>query len=82
VGDWQARLQRLEEFTSVANIRAHRFRDTFAVELLLSGTPMERVSILLGHTSMDWLTCNWAMDVWQRRSFRNWWTIGVWWQQT
>lgn len=30
----------------------HMFRDTFAVELLLSGVPMEDVSILLGHTSI------------------------------
>ena len=52
VGDWQARLQRLEDFTSVPNIHAHRFRDTFAVELLLSGTPLERVSVLLGHASI------------------------------
>ena len=52
VRDWQGRLQRLEDFTSVPNIHAHRFRDTFAVELLLSGTPMERVSILLGHASI------------------------------
>jgi site-specific recombinase XerD len=28
------------------------FRDTFAVELLLSGVPMEDVQILLGHTSI------------------------------
>src|SRR5882724_1610971 len=31
---------------------AHRFRDTFAVELLLAGVPIERVSILLGHQSV------------------------------
>jgi integrase/recombinase XerD len=31
---------------------AHRFSDTFAVELLLAGVPLERVSILLGHTSV------------------------------
>lgn len=31
---------------------AHRFRDTFAVELLLAGVPLERVSILLGHSSV------------------------------
>ena len=30
----------------------HRFRDTLAVELLLEGVPMERVSILLGHSSV------------------------------
>jgi integrase/recombinase XerD len=30
---------------------AHRFRDTFAVELLLAGVPLERVPILLGHKS-------------------------------
>ena len=30
----------------------HRFRDTFAVELLLAGVPLERVSVLLGHRSI------------------------------
>ena len=29
-----------------------RFRDTFAVELLLDGVPIERVSLLLGHQSV------------------------------
>ena len=28
-------------------------RDTFAVELLLAGVPLERVSILLGHQSVS-----------------------------
>ena len=31
---------------------SHRFRDTFSVELLLAGVPMERVSVLLGHSSV------------------------------
>jgi integrase len=31
---------------------AHRFRDTFAVGLLQAGVPMERVSVLLGHSSI------------------------------
>jgi hypothetical protein len=30
----------------------HRFRDTLAVELLVQGVPMDRVSILLGHSSV------------------------------
>lgn len=51
-GKWQRRLQRLFEFASVVGGHAHRFRDTFAVELLLAGVPLDRVSILLGHTSI------------------------------
>jgi integrase len=31
---------------------SHRLRDTFAVELLQAGVPLERVSILLGHRSV------------------------------
>jgi len=52
IGKWRRRLQRLFELAKVPNGHAHRFRDTFAVELLLSGVPLERVSILLGHSSI------------------------------
>jgi integrase len=31
---------------------SHMFRDTFAVELLLAGVPIDRVSVLLGHRSV------------------------------
>ena len=31
---------------------AHMFRDTFAVELLNKGVPIDRVSLLLGHSSV------------------------------
>ena len=31
---------------------AHRFRDTFAVELPQASVPIERVSVLLGHSSI------------------------------
>ena len=51
-GDWQAKLKRLFEKAKLPDGHAHRFRDTFAVELLLAGVPLERVSILLGHTSI------------------------------
>ena len=30
----------------------HMFRDTFAVELLLAGVPLDQVSLLLGHSSI------------------------------
>ena len=51
VGSWQRRLRRLFQLAQITNGHAHRFRDTFAVELLLTGIPIERVSILLGHQS-------------------------------
>lgn len=37
VGDWQRSLKRLVKIAAVPNAHAHRFRDTFAVELLLAG---------------------------------------------
>ena len=52
IGDWQGRLLELAKPAKVPNLHAHRFRDTFAVELLLKGVPLERVSILLGHSSV------------------------------
>ena len=51
-GKWQRRLQRLFEFAKVPKGHPHQFRDTFAVELLLAGVPLDRVSILLGHSSI------------------------------
>jgi hypothetical protein len=36
-----------------SNGYAHRFRDTFSVELLLAGISIEEVSILLGHSNIS-----------------------------
>jgi integrase len=36
----------------VANCHPHRFRDTFAVSLLLKGVTLDSVSKLLGHSSI------------------------------
>lgn len=55
VGHWQ-NLKKIFDMAEVSkgqgNAISHRFRDTFAVELLLAGVPIERVSILLGHQSV------------------------------
>ena len=52
VGNFQSALQTVFKLAGIQGAFAHRFRDTFAVELLLANVPIERVSILLGHTSI------------------------------
>jgi hypothetical protein len=52
VGSWQRRLRKLFRLAGVTDGHAHRFRDTFAISLLIAGIPIERVSILLGHQSV------------------------------
>ncbi len=49
---YQRALHRLFKLAGVPHAHAHRFRDTFAVEMLLSGVPLERVAVLLGHSSI------------------------------
>ena len=51
VGDWQRSFAKLFTLAKVSGGHPHRFRHTFAVELLLAGVPIERVSVLLGHSS-------------------------------
>jgi integrase len=59
VADWQRGYRRLFELAGLKKPDAtlkrcfpHMFRDTFAVEMLLAGVPLEQVSILLGHKSV------------------------------
>ena len=55
VGNWRRSYRKLFEiagFTNEDRPHPHRFRHTFAVESLLSGIPLERISILLGHSSV------------------------------
>lgn len=52
-GNWRRTFRRLSKIAGVRNGHPHRFRDTLAVELLLEGVPIERVSILLGHSSVQ-----------------------------
>lgn len=59
VADWQRSYRRLFELADLKSADGtpkrcfpHMFRDTFAVEMLLAGVPLEQVSILLGHKSV------------------------------
>jgi integrase/recombinase XerD len=51
VGDWQRSLKKLFILAGVPDGHAHRFRHTFATDLLLAGVPLDRVATLLGHTN-------------------------------
>jgi integrase/recombinase XerD len=55
VGNWQRSFRRLFKIAnlrrddgSIQRCHPHMLRDTFAVEMLLAGVPVEQVSILLG----------------------------------
>lgn len=59
VSDWQRSLRRVFKLADIHHAdgapkrcHPHMFRDTFAVESLLAGVPLEQVSILLGHQSV------------------------------
>jgi len=59
VGNWQRSFRRLFKIAnlrrddgSIKRCHPHMLRDTFAVEMLLAGVPLEQVSILLGHKSV------------------------------
>jgi len=51
-GNQRKYLNKLFKLAGVRGGKPHRFRDTFVVELLLADVPLERVSILLGHSSI------------------------------
>ncbi len=59
VADWQRSYRRLFQIADIRKLdgekkrcHPHMFRDTFAVEMLLAGVPIDQVSILLGHSSV------------------------------
>jgi integrase len=63
VADWQRSYRKLFELAAPKlptdpqtgkpkRAHPHMFRDTFAVEMLLAGVPIEQVSMLLGHKSV------------------------------
>jgi integrase len=59
VANWQRAYRRLFRVANICGAdgtrkrcHPHMFRDTFAVEMLLAGVPIDQVSILLGHASV------------------------------
>jgi integrase len=59
VANWQRAYRRLFKVANLSRpdgtpkrCHCHMFRDTFAVEMLLAGVPIDQVSILLGHASV------------------------------
>jgi integrase/recombinase XerD len=56
VRSWQSRLRKPFNLAKASkghgHVLSHRFRDTFSVELLLAGVPIERFPILLAHQNV------------------------------
>ena len=50
---WRRRLAGVFTTAKIIGGHTHRFRDTFAVELLQAGVSLENVTILLGHTNIQ-----------------------------
>jgi integrase len=51
VGNWQRAMKRLFKLADVSHGHAHKFRHTFATELLQDGVSLDDVAMLLGHRS-------------------------------
>lgn len=88
VANWQRSYRRLFELADIRSpdgerkrCHPHMFRDTFAVEMLLAGVPIDQVSLLLGHASVKITEKSYAPFVKARQiqlqeSVRNAWLVG------
>lgn len=52
VRHWEHKLAKLFRTAKIVGGHPHRFRHTFAVAQLVAGTPIDQVSMLLGHSSI------------------------------
>jgi integrase/recombinase XerD len=77
VADWQRSFRRVFKLAglekpdgSAKRCFPHMLRDTFAVEMLLAGVPIDQVSMLLGHASVKITEKHYSP--WSRRVKINW----------
>ena len=89
VADWQRSYRRLFKLVNLTQAdgspkrcHPHMFRDTFAVEMLLAGVPIDQVSLLLGHASVKITEKSYSPFVKARQiqlqdSVRNAWQVGL-----
>jgi len=68
--NYQYALKTLFKRAGIPHGHAHMLRDTFAVEMLLAGVPLEQVSKLLGHFSVKTTEKHYALWVKARRQQR------------
>jgi len=73
-----APLFKAAQIESNGNLRSHRLRDTFAVDLLEKGVPLEEVSKLLGHESIRTTERSYAKWVKGRQDRLEALVIGTW----
>ena len=52
LSDIRRALRKIFRLAGIERGHPHRFRDTYAIELLLAGMSLEYVSVLLGHSSV------------------------------
>ena len=52
-GSAEAMLHKIGDRANVTNVHPHRFRRTFATNLVKRGVPIEHVQKLMGHTTLD-----------------------------
>lgn len=78
--NWAKYLARLFDDAKITSghMRSHRLRDTFAVDLLQKGVPLEEVSKLLGHESIKTTEKSYAKWIKARQDRLNSLVIGTW----
>ena len=67
---WWSTLETIFKAAGLPNAHPHMLRDTFAVEMLLAGVPIDQVSILLGHSSVKITEKHYSP--WVRAGSSNW----------